>query len=210
MWFNFPKDWREENEFRKRVKYYAVLWGLVIFEVVVLRSAIYAIKQYEPIMVSTFIATREMLLWVHTRVIEKTSSADLVGANIVLRYYILVGQSIFLCSLLASHLSDYASWGLIGADFCINIFKCLRFIWTRIHNPSRIYDQIEILHDLIICELVEFHAPLSYMLTFMCAYYGPNGHLFGNILNGYWDFVETVDVNQKLNKWTLYLAVVAK
>ena len=38
----------------------------------------------------------------------------------------------------------------------------------------------------------------------MCAYYGPNGHLFGNILNGYWDFVETVDINQKLSKWTLY------
>ena len=42
------------------------------------------------------------------------------------------------------------------------------------------------------------------MLTFICAYYGPNGHLFGNILNGYWDFIITIDINQKLINWTLY------
>ena len=56
----------------------------------------------------------------------------------------------------------------------------------------------------MICELVEFQAPLSFMLTFICAYYGPNGNLFGNILNGYWDFVGTDDLNQKLSKWTFY------
>ena len=42
------------------------------------------------------------------------------------------------------------------------------------------------------------------MLTFICAYYGPSGNLFGNILNGYWDFVITMDINEKLSKWALY------
>ena len=204
MWLNFPKEWRQDDEFRNRMKYYIAFWAIMILVIIISRVAIDAVKQYEQIIVFTFIATREMLLWIDTRIIERTSDADLVGAKIVSKYYILVGHSILLCSLLASHLSDYASWGLIGADFCINILKCIRFIWIRFRTPARIHKQIDILQDLVICELVEFQAPLSFMLTFICAYYGPNGNLFGNILNGYWDFVATDDLNQKLSKWTFY------
>ena len=28
--------------------------------------------------------------------------------------------------------------------------------------------------------------------------------MFGNVLNGYWSFVATEDINKKLYKWTLY------
>ena len=65
-------------------------------------------------------------------------------------------------------------------------------------------DQLDYLQDLVLCELVEFQAPLSYILAFVCNYFGPNCHLFGNVLNGYWNFIPTEDIYQKLYKWALY------
>ena len=109
-----------------------------------------------------------------------------------------------LCNLLATKLSDIASWILIGADFGINILKCIRLYWTIKRRPARKSNQINYLQDLVICELIEIQAPLSYILTFICTYFGCNGHLFGNVLNGYWNFIATEDIYKKLLKWTIY------
>ena len=204
MWFNFPKEWRQDNEFRMRVKYFACFWAIVLLTTIVYRAVIEAMSEYHTIVAFTSIATREIYLWIEDKVIQNTSCTDHVGAKTMLKYYIYVTYSLVTCNLLASHPSDAASWILIGADFLINILKCFRLFWVRKRSTARIMDQIDRLQDLVICELVEFQAPLSYILTYICTYYGPSGHLFGNVLNGYWSFVATEDINQKLYKWTLY------
>ena len=204
IWFNFPKEWRLDNELRNRMKYYLAFWGVVILTVLEARGTIDAISQYQALLVFAIIATREIFLWIETMVIHKTCDADLGSAKTILQYYIFVSISILSCNVISSNLSDVACWGLIGTDFCINILKCFRFIWIRKRSSASISDQIDYLQDLVMCELVEFQAPLSFMLTFICTYYSPNGHLFGNVLNGYWDFISTEDLNQKLYKWTLF------
>ena len=204
IWFNFPKEWRLDDEFGKRMKYFACFWAIMLLITIVYRVVIDVIYQYQIIIAFTSIATRELYLWIETKVIQKTSDADLVGAMTILKYYIYVSYSLLICNQLGTHLSDIASWILIGADFFINILKCFRLFWTRKRNSARIMNQIDHLQDLVMCELVEFQVPLSYILTFVCTYYGPSGHLFGNVLNGYWNFIATEDINQKLYKWTLY------
>lgn len=204
IWFNFPKEWRLDNEFRNRMKYYIAFWAVVILATIVARFTIDAISQYEALLGFGFISAREIYLWVETLVIQKTCDADLGSAKTILQYYVLVGHSILSCNVISSNLSDVVCWGLIGTDFSINILKCIRFIWIRKRSSAPIKDQIDLLQDLIMCELVEFQAPLSFMLAFICTYYGPNGHLFGNVLNGYWGFISTEDLNQKLYKWSLF------
>ena len=71
-------------------------------------------------------------------------------------------------------------------------------------NPTRFHDQLDIMQDMLICELVELQAPLSFIMTFLCAYHGPNGHLFGNILSEYWSYEVTEDITHKLSKLLLY------
>ena len=204
IWFNFPKDWRHDNDLRNRMKYYIAFWVVVILTVLVARGTIDAISQYQAILVFGIISTREVFLWIETMVIQKTCDNDLGSSKTILQYYIFVSLSILSCNVISSNLSDVACWGLIGTDFCINVLKCFRFIWIRKRGSAGISDQIDFLQGLIMCELVEFQAPLSFMLTFICTYYSPNGHLFGNVLNGYWDFISTEDLNQKLYKWSLF------
>ena len=204
IWFNFPKEWRRDKEFRNRMRYYTCFWALVILLVIAWRAVIDFIIHYQSVFIFIQISRREIYLWIANKIIERTSEGDLGSARIMLKYYIYTAYPIQLCTLLASHLSDVSTWVLVAADFLINILKCFRLIWARKRSCARIMNQIDLLQDLIICELVEFQASLAFIFTFICAYYGPNGELFGNVLNGYWNFIATKDMNQKLYKWTLY------
>ena len=58
------------------------------------------------------------------------------------------------------------------------------------------HDLIETLQTLAIYELIEFQAPLSFMLVLGIAYYGPNGELYGNISNDYWTYSTIEDIQQ--------------
>ena len=69
-------------------------------------------------------------------------------------------------------------------------------MYTSRINHSMIQKQIDVLQDLALCELVEFHAPLAYALGLFVAYYGPNNRLFGNIGNSYWTYSAIEDINQ--------------
>ena len=73
-------------------------------------------------------------------------------------------------------------------------------------NNEKIEEQINLMQDLAIFELVEFQAPLSLILVFMLTYFGPNGHLFGNILNSYWAFGAIDNVEKTFTKMIVFFA----
>ena len=156
IWFNFPKEWRLDNDLRNRMKYYIAFWPVAILFVLVARGTIDVMSQYQALLVFGIILAREIYLWIETMVIQKTCNADLGSSKTILQYYIFVGHSILSCNVISSNLSDVACWGLICTDFCINILKCFRFIWIRKRSSASISDQIDFLQDLVMCELVEF------------------------------------------------------
>ena len=45
---------------------------------------------------------------------------------------------------------------------------------------------------LILIELLEVLVPVSYVITVLIAYYGPNAEILGNIKNDYWQY-EAID-----------------
>ena len=82
-----------------------------------------------------------------------------------------------------------------------------KYVWLKRRNLGSIHNQINILQDLAINELVEFHATLSFILVFSIAYYGPNAHLFGNISNSYWTYIAIEDITQTLGNMILFFLV---
>ena len=58
---------------------------------------------------------------------------------------------------------------------------------------------VDLVQDLALCELVEFHAPLAFMLLLAVAFYGPNATLFGNIGNSYWTFSAIENIDETIN-----------
>ena len=56
-------------------------------------------------------------------------------------------------------------------------------------------------------EIVEFMVPLSYLICFSVAYYGPNAYLIGNVRSGKWQFVAVEDFEHTIGFITLFFIV---
>ena len=95
----------------------------------------------------------------------------------------------------------------MGADFSLNVSLCLWIAWTNKQNPRKIQNQMDLLQDLTVCELVEFHAPLSLIMANASAFYGPNAEIFGNISNSYWKYTEIEDIQQNLANMGIFFII---
>ena len=135
--------------------------------------------------------------------IQKTTDGDKISAKIILKYIVFVNHIIVLFTVLGSHVSEVTSWVLIGIDFCLNILICIKLVWIKKRNPGNTMQQIDHLQNLAMCELVEFQAPLTFFLTFIAAYYGPNAKLFGNVSNSYWTNIAVENISLKVQQMTL-------
>ena len=150
---------------------------------------------------------RELNIWVSNKIAKQCSNGDVRKTTIVVTYAIYARYTISVCSLIGLSTTDVTSWFLIGLDFLINIWTCLKIVFLKKRNNEKIEEQINLIQDLAIFELVEFQAPLSLILIFMLAYFGPNGHLFGNILNSYWANGAIDNVENTFRKMTIFFAV---
>ena len=52
------------------------------------------------------------------------------------------------------------------------------------------------LTKLVLTEIIEILVPLSYLITMMLAYYGPNAEILGNIQFGCWQFRKIEDIGE--------------
>ena len=116
-------------------------------------------------------------------------------------------HTIILCYVVGSFATETTTWILVGVDFSINILLCLWIVWTRKRHPGNVQKQIDLLQDLAVYELVEFHSPLSFILVISVAFYGPNAEIFGNVGNSYWGFSAIEDISLTLmNMGIIFLA----
>ena len=96
---------------------------------------------------------------------------------------------------------------LLHFDFLANVYQCLRIVWIRYKNQTSIQQQILLLQDLAVAELVEFHAPLSFIIATALAYFTPIGPIVGNVLNGYWKYRAIEDIGETLRKMGFFFAM---
>ena len=198
-WFSFPKKWRKNNNFRKRYVYFVVYQVLsiiapVIYMIIVGRLR-KSVDKYQPLNALMLPIVRELTLWICGKLVIKMADGDVQGATIVLKYRILGAYGVTICNVIGSTATDQTSWVLIGIDLLFNIYVSHRIVWLKKRCQNISEKHIETLQDLAINELVEFQVPLAYLLVLAIAYIGPNGKLFGNILNSYWQYsaIENID-----------------
>ena len=138
---------------------------------------------------------------------KNCSHGDTRKTTITVTYAICCRYTISVCSIIGLTATDTTTWYLIGVDFWINILTCLKIIWMKKRSNQTTEAQIELIQDLAIFELVEFQAPLALILVFMLAYFGPNGHLFGNIRNSYWAYTAIENVQETFRKMIIFFSV---
>ena len=126
---------------------------------------------------------------------------------IFFKYSISVRHALILCNIVGNTATQTTSLVLITVDFSFNIYLCLRIIWLRRQQPNIMLKQIECLQDLALYELVEFQVPLAFISVLCVTYYGPNGALYGNILNSYWTFAAIEDIGQTMTSMATFFII---
>ena len=130
--------------------------------------------------------------------VEKSAYGDVCGAKTMFKYETMVRYTMAIAFVIGSYATITTSWVLMLFGFYKDIKLCLQVVWMKIRNQGTVQDQVNKLQNLALNEIVEFHAPLSFFLFVLWTYYSPNGHLFGNIKNSYWQYEEIKNIDQTL------------
>ena len=150
---------------------------------------------------------REAVLFLQEKIVRKTSNGDASGAMIILKYEVSVCYTMMLAFVLGPSTTIMTSWFLMGADFMLNLFQCLRLVWEKRKRSGSVEKQVDLLEDLALSELSEFHGPLIFLMTVALAFHGPNADMIGNISNEYWAYSAIEDINNTLEVMGTYLFV---
>ena len=211
IWFSLPKNWRKDKQINRGMKWYIVLILVHYFMNNLNQITVPTIKsveeRYQPVACIALPAFKEFFIWILSKILKKCAHQDVSSAKTFLRYAISAKYAITICNYLGTFATEITSWVLMGIDFSFNIGLCLHLVYLRKRKPDKMDKQIEVIEELALYETVEFHAPLAYALILGVTYHGPNGHLYGNILNSSWTFNAIKDIYQTLKSMLLFFMV---
>ena len=114
-------------------------------------------------------------------------SVELIAQNLAVTFHMIF---VSVC------VGGVATWPflitLIVIDFIINNYFAV-MTWRAKRNFSKksLPKLKKSVQMLVLSESLEIVIPLSYLLCFVAAYYGPNADILGNIKNGYWQYQDT-------------------
>ena len=213
IWFQFDLKWRRNKSFRRRIKFFlfalafSFLIGSIIYNKIIMKMFLIFPRKYQWGISIILPIIREISIWVTQKLASKGASGDKQGMEIVVSYTICTRHAIFLAVVLGSSATGITCIMILAVDFIINLYLTLRIIWLKKFKEFDTEKQTELLQELTINEMVEFFAPLTYLLCFTIAYYSPNSHLLGNIGNDYWQYEKVDDVEHVIENIFMFFAV---
>ena len=214
LWFQFPRHWRKDKGLQRRFGFYILsfLTNLLITAEYNIYTKIFisAPKQYQWVLGLLLPLVREFNVWIQTKASHQAASAKDSSVSITCSHNVNTRHCFFISVMLGSYATDLTCWVILGVDFIVNICLCFNIIWIRkrkCHNDKRENDMIQSLVSLIINELVEIVVPLTYVICFVGAYYGPNAELIGNIRSSYFHYIPISNIGLFIGNLSLFLFV---
>ena len=74
-------------------------------------------------------------------------------------------------------------------------------------SPCTWHDFQILLQNLAINEMIEFVAPLVYLVCFVLAYYGPNSNMIGGVRSNYWQYSSHDDIGHAVSYILIFFVV---
>ena len=215
IWYRVPKSHRRNETTQQRIKYY--YWSELIFLAtfwvyLLLGKTFLSIpSKYQWILAIFVPFLREMICRGLTNMCYKTPNPEDNTTKIACLHAIGSRHAIFLSVAVSSILNDVTCYVLLGMDFLINIFLCLKIIRdTRkkfVASARKLQCNEETLYELTLNERIEFIVPLLYFISFFIAYYGPNAELIGSIKNTLWHFQIVADVKKAASNMAILFGI---
>ena len=213
IWFQFDLAWRKNKSFRQRFKFFLLAFvfsfsvGTIIYNKIIMKIFLMFPQKYQWSISIILPIIREINIWIAQKLAAKGARGDQQGMEIVVGFMICTRHAIFLAVVLGSSATTNTCIMILGVDFIINLYLTFRIIWLKKFNECNSEKQTALLQELTINEMVEFFAPLTYLLCFVLAYYSPNSHLIGNIGNAYWQYDKIKDFENAVENLFMFFAV---
>ena len=210
LFYCFPKAWRKDLIFRKRIKFFLIalsfnMSGGLTYQII-LKCFIISSENYQWILVFIFPFIREIYLWLTLYFGKKACDGDMQRLVIITTHYTNARHATILATIVGSYVPAEASYVLFAFDVILNLYTCLSIVWNT-KKKGDLEKRIHLLQELAINELVEIVVPLTYLLCFVAAYYGPNAKVIGNIKNSYWQYEAEDNVQHVITNVLLYFIV---
>ena len=198
--FQFPKDWRKDSKFKRRLLSFVLAMGLnqaLVLQYAAITFILLTIDSDLQWIAALFLPfVREFNILISLPFARRASDGDLTSVELTLQHAVGTTHALFLSYTLGSVATFATGTIILVGDFVTNVITCLWLIYIRLRKPERIEKQIELAQILVINEMVEFMVPLAYLLCFTVAFYGPNAELFGNVKSSYWHYSAVEDVTE--------------
>ena len=211
LWTRFPYQWRKNGGFKKRLIFFFVSITLnqaVLFEYAAITISLLKIpRNFQWIAALFFPLVREFNRWIGFKFALKASDGDITSVVVTCNQAIGTTHQLFLAYTIGSSATLATSAIILGTDFVINTFTCLRIIYARKKEPANIEKQLELIQELVVSEMIEFMVPILYLLVFISAYYGPNAKLIGNVGNSFWQYTAVQDFRHTIEFIVIFFTI---
>ena len=211
IWLRYPLSWRRNLSFRRRVRFthWNVFHGISTpFQYNTLAKVLSISKKaYQPLIALLFPVLKKCNIWIGGKLTENSALGDTSGSKIANACIVVSRHTIQVCYIVGSFTTDATTWTLIGTNFFMNFYTCLKIVLTKRRNPEAIERLSSMLQRLALSEIIEVMAPLSFMISFLVAYQGPNSTLIGNVGSSAFHYKKVEDIGNTVKNMFFFFIV---
>ena len=213
LWFELPIEWRQEPNFRKRFKYFLIScghgsWHIIIYGVIT--GGLQKVPEAYQWIATIFLPlVREFNVWLTMKIQTQSANGDIDSTRIYFTTEFGISHANFLAITVGNTATLASSLVIIGIEFLINIFTCLRIIYFKNKEETSETNEkiIELIQLLIITEWIEIIVPIGSLLCIILGYFGPNKDLIGDIGSSFWQFKAIKDIETTIKILGSFFAV---
>ena len=202
LWLVFPKSWRKNESFRKRLIFFYLATTFspvpVIEYAMIGAGLVYMNPDYQWIIAILLPILRHINTEILIKLASKAAAGDLKRVELPSSHQMNTRHALFLSYTIGSVGTLESMIIFLATDFLININITRKIIKVDKNNKKSIEEATNLLQELMVNEIVEVATPIMYLLCFVTAYYGPNADDIGNIKNSTWHFRAVQDLGQSV------------
>ena len=207
----FPPKMRKEVHMKNRLQSLGVALVcsqyLTVLYLPLVKMMLLCPVNYQWIVAFAFPLLREFNIWMTFQFAKRSCNGDAKSAEIVTNHSMCTSHALALSFVLGSIATIEASAVIIGIDFLINIFICLKIVFLKKKKPDDNDKIVSLIQELVINEMVEFMVPLAYLTSLLFCYFGPNAELIGNVRSVYWQYTPIEDLEHTIKYVLIFFFV---
>lgn len=204
LWFLVPSDLLTNKEFRNKLKSYMkylAWWFVMGIQKDVLSFAFKKMaRNFQWIFALMLPVIRNGNKRILSRVVNEIAGHGDERSNFYVGLCVNTHYAFFVAIRLAGAETS-AVLSILMIDFLLQIGMSYQIIHMKEKVGTKTGDQVNLKNEqrraimsLVLAEIVEGLVPLVYAMGFAMTYFGPNGHLIGNVLSSLWAYEKVEDV----------------